>query len=73
MLDRGYLLMPEQINGKLPGVVAMHSTSDFEMLHISGAKEGKIVPFGYRLAKIRVQAGKNGIRGFLPPVFSMEG
>lgn len=52
MLDRGYLLMPEQINGKLPGVVAMHSTSDFEMLHISGAKQGKIVPFGYRLAKM---------------------
>lgn len=46
----GYLLMPDNMLEKLPGVVAMHSTSDNQMLHIAGIKEGQIVPFGYRLA-----------------------
>lgn len=47
---RGYLLKPEHIQEALPGVVALHSTSDPQMLHIAGVQEGKIVPFGFRLA-----------------------
>ncbi len=47
----GYLLKPDRIEEKLPGVVALHSTSDTGMLHIAGVREGKIVPFGYRLAQ----------------------
>lgn len=48
---RGYLLKPEKISKPLPGIVALHSTSDNQMLYISGAEKGKIVPFGLRLAK----------------------
>ena len=29
----------------------MHSTSDNQMIYIAGVEEGKIVPFGFRLAK----------------------
>ena len=52
MMEQGYLIRPEKINGKLPGVVALHSTSDTKMEYIAGVKEGKILPFGYRLAKM---------------------
>ncbi len=51
ILVRGYLLKPENMKKPRPGVVALHSTSDEQMLYISGAEEGKIVPFGYNLAK----------------------
>ena len=47
----GYLLKPGRIHEPLPGVVAMHSTSDNQMLGIAGVEEGRIVPFGYRLAR----------------------
>ena len=50
IMVRGYLIKPGRIHEPLPGVVAMHSTSDNQMLGIAGVEEGKIVPFGYRLA-----------------------
>ena len=48
---RGYLLIPENIDKPLPGVVALHSTSDNQMIHIAGIQEGRLVAFGYKLAK----------------------
>jgi hypothetical protein len=48
---QGYLLKPEIIDEPLPGVVALHSTSDNQMLGIAGVEEGRIVAFGYKLAK----------------------
>ncbi len=48
---RGYLLMPQNIDEPLPGIVAMPSTSDGEMKYISGVEQGHIVAFGYKLAK----------------------
>ena len=51
IMVRGYLLKPETLQQALPGVVALHSTSDTQMLYISGAEKGKIVPFGYELAQ----------------------
>lgn len=48
---QSYLIKPDEIDKPLPGIVAMHSTSDNKMLFISGVEKGKIVPFGYRLAK----------------------
>ena len=48
---RGYLIRPGRIHEPLPGVVAMHSTSDNQMLGIAGIEQGRIVPFGYRLAR----------------------
>lgn len=48
---QGYLIKPRNIERPLPGIVTLHSTSDTRMLFISGVEEGKIVPFGYRLAK----------------------
>lgn len=50
ILVRGYLIKPGRIHEPLPGIVAMHSTSDNQMKYIAGVEEGKIVPFGYRLA-----------------------
>ena len=47
----GYLLKPETLQQKLPGVVALHSTSDNQMLCISGAEKGKYVQFGFELAQ----------------------
>lgn len=47
----GYLLIPENMSEPLPGVVALHSTSDNQMLCISGAKKGKYVQFGFELAQ----------------------
>lgn len=47
-----YLLKPQNIKNKLPGVVALHSTSDNQMKYIAGVEEGKIVPLGYRLARM---------------------
>lgn len=51
IMVRGYLLKPEKISSPLPGVIAMHSTSDYDMLYISGVEKGKIVPFGFRIAQ----------------------
>ncbi|MCD4709438.1 MAG: dienelactone hydrolase family protein [Bacteroidales bacterium] len=51
ILVRGYLLIPENMNKPLPGVVALHSTSDNQMIHIAGIEEGRLVAFGYKLAK----------------------
>ena len=51
ILVRGYLLKPERIHEPLPGIVALHSTSDNQMLGIAGVEEGRIVAFGYKLAK----------------------
>ncbi|VAW21280.1 hypothetical protein MNBD_BACTEROID01-1533 [hydrothermal vent metagenome] len=48
---KGYLLRPQNIKEPLPGIVAMHSTSDGEMKYISGVEQGHIVAFGYNLAK----------------------
>ena len=46
-----YLLKPQNMNNKLPGVVAMHSTSDNQMRFIAGVEEGSIIPQGYKLAQ----------------------
>ena len=62
---KGYLIKPATITKPLPGTVVMHSTSDTEMLYIAGVKEGKIVPFGYRLAK-------QGFVVFCPQCFLMH-
>ena len=51
ILVRGYLLIPENIDNPLPGVVALHSTSDNQMIHIAGIEEGRLVAFGYKLAR----------------------
>ena len=51
IMVRGYLLIPENMNKPLPGVVALHSTSDNQMIHIAGIQEGRLVAFGYKLAK----------------------
>jgi dienelactone hydrolase len=51
MMVRGYLLKPENINKPLPGVVALHSTSDNQMIYIAGYKKGRLLGFGYNLAK----------------------
>ena len=48
---KGYLIKPQQISKPLPGVVAMHSTSDKQMVYIAGVEEGKIVAFAYKLAQ----------------------
>lgn len=48
---KAYLLFPPSTK-PLPAVVAMHSTSDNQMLYISGVEKGKIVPLGYNLAKM---------------------
>ena len=51
IMVRGYLLIPENINKPLPGVVALHSTSDNQMIYIAGLQEGRLVAFGYKLAR----------------------
>jgi len=51
IMVQGYLIKPGRIHEPLPGIVAMHSTSDDQMLGIAGIEEGRIVPFGYRLAR----------------------
>jgi len=51
IMVRGYLLKPGRIDDPRPGIVAMHSTSDDQMLGIAGVEEGRIVAFGYKLAK----------------------
>jgi dienelactone hydrolase len=51
IMVRGYLIRPGRIHEPIPGLVAMHSTSDNQMIYIAGIEEGKIVPFGYRLAR----------------------
>ncbi len=48
---RGYLLKPGRIHEPMPGVIALHSTSDNQMIHIAGIQEGRLVAFGYKLAK----------------------
>ena len=48
---QGYLIKPREISRPLPAVVAMHSTSDRQMVYIAGVEKGKIVDFGYQLAK----------------------
>lgn len=52
ILVQGYLLKPERIDEPLPGIVALHSTSDNQMFGIAGVEEGRIVAFGYKLAKL---------------------
>jgi hypothetical protein len=47
-----YLLKPQNIINKLPGVVALHSTSDNQMKFIAGVEEGNIVALGYKLAQM---------------------
>jgi dienelactone hydrolase len=65
IMVKGYLIKPNNITTPVPGVVAMHSTSDTEMEYIAGIKEGPIVPFGYRLAK-------QGFVVFCPQCFLMH-
>ncbi len=47
----GYLIRPREVVKPMPGIVAMHSTSDNQMAYIAGVEEGKIVDFGFQLAK----------------------
>jgi hypothetical protein len=49
---QGYLIKPEVIAKSLPGIVAMHSTSDKGMIYIAGVEKGEIVAFGYKLAQL---------------------
>ncbi len=51
IMVRGYLLKPENINEPLPGVIALHSTSDNQMIYIAGFKKGRLLGFGYNLAR----------------------
>ncbi|MCK4344555.1 MAG: dienelactone hydrolase family protein [Bacteroidales bacterium] len=51
IMVKGYLIKPQNISEPLPGVVAMHSTSDKQMVYIAGVEEGRIVAFGYKLAQ----------------------
>jgi dienelactone hydrolase len=51
IMVRGYLIKPGRIHKPLPGIVAMHSTSDNQMIYIAGVEEGRIVAFGYKLAR----------------------
>jgi dienelactone hydrolase len=51
IMVRGYLLKPGRIHEPLPGMVALHSTSDNQMIHIAGIQEGRLVAFGYKLAR----------------------
>lgn len=46
-----YIIKPQSLTKPLPGVVALHSTSDNKMLYISGEETGDITPLGYNLAK----------------------
>jgi hypothetical protein len=48
---KAYLLKPAGFSKPLPGVVALHSTSDNRMLYISGVEKGEISPLGYNLAR----------------------
>jgi hypothetical protein len=47
-----YILKPEKSGKPLPGVVALHSTSDNLMKYIAGVEKGEIPPSGYNLAKL---------------------
>jgi hypothetical protein len=49
---KAYILKPQNIKKQLPGVVALHSTSDNQMLCIAGVEKGEIPPQGYNLAKL---------------------
>ena len=51
IMVQGYLIKPAIIDKALPGIVALHSTSDNKMYGIAGVEGGKAVSFGYRLAK----------------------
>ena len=51
IMVRGYLLIPENMTKPLPGVIALHSTSDTQMHYLAGIEEGRIVAFGYNLAR----------------------
>ena len=51
LLVRSYLLKPQKTEKPLPGVVALHSTSDNQMLYIAGVEKGTIAALGYNLAK----------------------
>jgi hypothetical protein len=48
---QGYLIKPEVTLKPVPGIVAMHSTSDKGMIYIAGVEKGEIVAFGYKLAQ----------------------
>lgn len=48
---QGYLIKPGKIEKPLPGILAMHSTSDTRMKYIAGVEKGEIIDFGYQLAK----------------------
>jgi len=48
---QAYLIRPEKATDMLPGVIALHSTSDNQMLYIAGIEKGKISPMGLNLAK----------------------
>jgi len=52
MFVPAYVIKPQVITGPLPGVVALHSTSDNKMIFISGVEKGKITPLGNNLAKL---------------------
>ena len=47
---RAYLLKPATMSKPLPGIVALHSTSDNKMVYIAGVEKGEIAPLGYDLA-----------------------
>jgi len=52
VMVNAYVVKPQSIKKSIPGVVALHSTSDNKMLYISGVEKGEITPLGYNLAKL---------------------
>ena len=52
MVVNAYIVKPQGINKPIPGVVALHSTSDNKMLYLSGAQKGEITALGFNLAKL---------------------
>jgi dienelactone hydrolase len=48
---QAYIIRPEKRKDRMPGVIALHSTSDNQMHYIAGIEKGKISPMGLNLAK----------------------
>jgi hypothetical protein len=52
IIVRAYIIKPQNLKKRLPGIVALHSTSDNRMLYIAGVEKGEITPLGFNLAKL---------------------
>lgn len=46
-----FILRPQAISKPAAGIVALHSTSDNQMLYIAGVKKGEIAALGFNLAR----------------------